>query len=247
MKKIAIYGKGGIGKSTVASNLAAAWGEKGKRVLQIGCDPKADSTLSLRGGQPLPTVLDTMRAKKDAFELSEVVKPGLHGIFCAEAGGPVPGVGCAGRGIITALEMLEKKKLMETCRPDVVLYDVLGDVVCGGFSMPMRTGYADEVYIVTSGENMSIYAAANIALALQNFKGRNYASLGGIIYNQRNQRGDIERVKELCQEFGTEIVGCIPESEEIFEAENQKKVLLEAFPDCKAAESFRTLAERILC
>ena len=145
MIKIAIYGKGGIGKSTTAANLSAALSEQGKKVMQIGCDPKADSTTLLRGEAPMKTVLELIREKKDDFDLSDMVREGFGGTVCVEAGGPPPGLGCAGRGIIAALEKLADKGAYEVYKPDVVIYDVLGDVVCGGFTMPMRGGYADKV------------------------------------------------------------------------------------------------------
>ena len=170
MIKIAVYGKGGIGKSTTVSNVAAVFASQGLRVMQIGCDPKADSTVLLRHGEKVETVLDLVRTRKENFTLEEMVKEGFAGVCCVEAGGPSPGLGCAGRGIIAALEILEKKGAYEKYRPDVVIYDVLGDVVCGGFSMPMRRGYADKVFVITSGENMAIHAAANIAMAVENFK-----------------------------------------------------------------------------
>ena len=163
MIKIAIYGKGGIGKSTTVSNVAAALAESGLKVMQIGCDPKADSTIQLRHGEPVPTVLDLYKEKKQSLQLEDMVRIGYNGVICVEAGGPTPGLGCAGRGIITALEKLKETGAYETYQPDVILYDVLGDVVCGGFTMPMRNGYADKVFILTSGENMAIHAAANIA------------------------------------------------------------------------------------
>ena len=166
MIKIAVYGKGGIGKSTTVSNVAAALAEQGLKVLQIGCDPKADSTILLRHGEEVPTVLHMYQEKKQNLKLEDIVKIGYKGIVCVEAGGPTPGLGCAGRGIITALEKLEETGAYEKYQPDVVLYDVLGDVVCGGFSMPMRNGYADKIFIVTSGENMAIHAGANIAMAV---------------------------------------------------------------------------------
>ena len=247
MKKIAIYGKGGIGKSTIVSNLSVALAEKGLRVMQIGCDPKADSTLGLRHGEPLPTVLETVRKKKNDFELEEIVKIGYAGVICVEAGGPIPGLGCAGRGIITALEKLEEKGAYEKYRPDVIFYDVLGDVVCGGFSMPMRSGYADEVYIVSSGENMSIYAAANIATAIENFKGRGYAKLGGIILNRRDVKNEMAKVKELCSDFHTEITGILERSGFVTEAEAQQKTVLEAYPDTDIAEDYRKLADKMVC
>ena len=156
MLKIAVYGKGGIGKSTTVSNMAVALAEKGLSVMQIGCDPKADSTIALRDGEPMPAVLDIYNEKKGNVTLEEITRIGYKGVVCVESGGPTPGLGCAGRGIITALEKLKETGAYEVYKPDVVLYDVLGDVVCGGFSMPMRSGYADYVFVVTSGENMSI-------------------------------------------------------------------------------------------
>ena len=189
MIKLAFYGKGGIGKSTTASNLAAVWASRGHRVLQIGCDPKADSTLLLRHGRELPCVLDAVRSRQP-FGLDDVVCEGYAGVLCAETGGPTPGLGCAGRGIITALEKLEEKGALERYRPDIVIFDVLGDVVCGGFAVPMREGYADYVFVLTSGENMAIHAAANIGLAVENFSKRGYAKLGGIILNRRDVRDE---------------------------------------------------------
>ena len=171
MLKIAIYGKGGIGKSTMTSNLAAAFAKLGKRVIQIGCDPKADSTINLLGGEPLMPVMEYMRKyDKEPEKLEEISRTGFGGILCIETGGPTPGLGCAGRGIIATFSLLEDMELFERFRPDVVLYDVLGDVVCGGFAAPIRKGYADDVLIVTSGEKMALYAANNIATAVENFQ-----------------------------------------------------------------------------
>lgn len=246
MIKIAVYGKGGIGKSTTVSNVAAALAEQGMKVMQIGCDPKADSTLQLRHGEPVPTVLELVNKRKNAFELEDMVRKGYGGVICVEAGGPTPGLGCAGRGIITALEKLKEKGAYETYRPDVVLYDVLGDVVCGGFSMPMRKGYADQVFIITSGENMSIHAAANIAMAVENFKNRGYASLGGLILNRRNVKREDEKVAELAEDFHTKIIGSLSHSEQVTLAEEQQKILLEAFPDSEMAEEYRHLARQIM-
>lgn len=245
MLKLAFYGKGGIGKSTVASNLSSAFARMGLTVMQIGCDPKADSTILLRGGEKIPTVLDLIRDRNDAFTLDDMVFPGSGGVLCVEAGGPVPGLGCAGRGIIAALEKLEQKGAYSVYQPDIVLYDVLGDVVCGGFTMPMRKGYADQVYILTSGEKMSVYAAANIAMALENFKGRGYASLGGLIFNRRNAEEEESRVQELAETFRTEITGEIGFSQEIRQAEKLGRTVVEAFPESVAAKQFSVLAETL--
>ena len=246
MIKLAFYGKGGIGKSTTVSNLAVALAESGLKVMQVGCDPKADSTINLRHGEDVPTVLDLVRERKDDFVLADMVREGYAGVVCVEAGGPTPGLGCAGRGIITALEKLAQKGAYETYQPDVVLYDVLGDVVCGGFSMPMRSGYADKVFILTSGENMSIHAAANIAMALENFKGRGYATLGGLILNRREVKNEDAKVEELADDLHTEIIGRLPRSETVQNAEELQKTVLEAFPDSEMAANYRTLAGAVL-
>ncbi len=246
MIKIAIYGKGGIGKSTTVSNLAAALADRGYKVMQIGCDPKADSTSMLRGTEPMRTVLDLVREKKDDFTLEDMVRVGYGGVICVEAGGPSPGLGCAGRGIIAALEKLKEKGAYEKYQPDIVFYDVLGDVVCGGFSMPMRGGYADKVFVITSGENMAIHAAANIAMAVENFKGRGYASLGGIILNRRNVKNEEEKVQELAEDIGSRIIGSLSRSETVQEAEEAGKTVIEAFPDSAMAEEYRVLADAVL-
>ncbi len=246
MKKFAIYGKGGIGKSTTVSNLSAAISNLGKKVMQIGCDPKADSTILITHGEKVNTTLDLIREKKDAFELSDMVRLGYNDIICAEAGGPTPGLGCAGRGIICALEKLEEKGAYKKYKPDVVFYDVLGDVVCGGFSMPMRKGYADKVFVITSGENMSIYAAANICIAMRNFKDRGYASLGGIILNKKNVKDEEKKVKELCKEFKTKIIGVLPYDEIVHKAEDMQMTVVEAFPDSSMAKSYIKLAKEVL-
>ncbi len=246
MIKIAVYGKGGIGKSTTISNVAAALAEEGYRVMQIGCDPKADSTILLRHNQPVHTVLDLIRKHKDDFTLEDMVVTGFSGVLCVEAGGPAPGLGCAGRGIIAALEKLEEKGAYERYRPDIILYDVLGDVVCGGFSMPMRKGYAGKVFIVTSGENMSIHAAANIAMAVEHFKKRGYAGMGGLILNRRNVRNEEEKVRELAGDFQTDIVASLPRSSLVTQAEEMGMCLMEAFPDSDMAGAYRVLARRML-
>ncbi|MBO6120110.1 MAG: AAA family ATPase [Lachnospiraceae bacterium] len=246
MKKIAIYGKGGIGKSTTVSNLSATLASSGKKVMQIGCDPKADSTRLLTNGKKIKTALDLIRDKKDNFELKDMVRLGFKDVVCAEAGGPTPGLGCAGRGIICALEKLEEKGAYVKYNPDIVFYDVLGDVVCGGFSMPMRSGYADKVFVVTSGENMSLYATANICMAIENFKGRGYAKLGGIILNKKNVKDEEKKVKELCKDFKTKIVGVLPYDEIVHKADDLDKTVIEAFPDSDMAKAYQKLAKEVL-
>jgi nitrogenase iron protein NifH len=246
MIKLAVYGKGGIGKSTTVSNLAAAMAKKGLKVMQIGCDPKADSTSSLHGGIKIPTVLELVRKYNDDFALDDMVCIGFKGVICVEAGGPVPGLGCAGRGIIAALEKLSQKGAYEKYKPDVVMYDVLGDVVCGGFSMPMRSGYADKVFIITSGETMSLHAAANISMAVENFKGRGYASIGGLILNRRNVQNENDRVQKLADDFHTKIAGTLDWSKTVQETEVLNKTVIEAFPDSEMTGQYHRLAKNIL-
>ena len=246
MIKIAVYGKGGIGKSTTISNLSAALSDMGYKVMQIGCDPKADSTANLHGKEKVETVLELVRKYKNEFALEDMVTEGYGGVICVEAGGPTPGLGCAGRGIIAALEKLAEKGAYDVYQPDIVFYDVLGDVVCGGFSMPMRGGYADKVFIVTSGENMAIYAAANIAMTIDGFKGRGYAELGGLILNRRNVKNEDAKVAELAEDIHTDVVAALSRSETVQDAEELKKTVIEAFPDSEMAQEYRALAKRLL-
>lgn len=246
MKRIAIYGKGGIGKSTTVCNIAAALAQEGYRVLQLGCDPKADSTSAHLGGARQATILDTIREKGEDFPLDHIVREGADGVLCAECGGPVPGAGCAGRGIVTAFETLKAHNAYEIYKPDVLLYDVLGDVVCGGFAMPLRSGYARDVFIVTSGEKMALYAAANIALAIDNFKGRNYARLSGLIQNSRSVKDEALLVAEMAEELHVPVTGILPRDGLVQLAEEQNTTVVSAFPDSELAKTYRALAKAMV-
>lgn len=247
MVKIAVYGKGGIGKSTTTSNLSAAFSRMGYRVMQIGCDPKSDSTKNLMGGEKVPTVLDQIREKgSDNIELEDIVFEGYNGVYCVEAGGPTPGIGCAGRGIITAFEKLQELGAYDVYQPDIVLYDVLGDVVCGGFAMPIRGGYADYVFIVTSGEMMAMFAATNISHAIQNFGKRGYAKLAGFIQNSRKVENEDELVEMVARENETQVIKIIPRDGAVQIAENDGMTVIEALPDSEMAEEYKDLAARVL-
>lgn len=246
MIKIAVYGKGGIGKSTTVSNVAAALAEKGLAVMQIGCDPKADSTIQLRHGREMRTVLDLYNEKKQNLKLEDMTTTGYQGVICVEAGGPTPGLGCAGRGIIATFQLLEDLKLFETYKPDVVLYDVLGDVVCGGFAAPIREGYAEKVLIVTSGEKMALYAANNISSAVRNFEDRSYARIFGIVLNHRNVENETEKVQAFAEKSHIPIVGEIPRSDEIIRYEDQGKTVIEGDRDSEISQRFFDLANLLL-
>ena len=245
MLKIAIYGKGGIGKSTITSNLAAAFASQGKRVIQIGCDPKADSTINLLGGQLLEPVMNYMRENDDDPTLDQIAREGFGGVLCIETGGPTPGLGCAGRGIIATFNLLEDLHLFETWKPDVVLYDVLGDVVCGGFAAPIREGYASKVLIVTSGEKMALYAANNINTAVQNFEDRGYARVAGIILNHRNVPDEDAKVQSFADEHGLPIVARVPRSDDINRFEDEGKTVIEGDPTLPVSQCFLDLATRL--
>lgn len=246
MIKIAIYGKGGIGKSTTASNLSAALSDMGYKVMQVGCDPKADSTGALCGGKKITTVLDAIREKGNAVALEDIVTEGDKGVICVEAGGPTPGVGCAGRGIITAFEKLEQLGAFGRYDPDVVIYDVLGDVVCGGFAMPIRGGYARNVFVVTSGEKMALYAAGNIAIAVDNFKARGYARLRGVILNCRNVEDELAKVVKFADDIDSRLISVIPRDETVQKAEALGMTVVSAFPESPMAEDYRKLARAVL-
>lgn len=243
MRRIAVYGKGGIGKSTTVGNVSAALAARGLKVIQIGCDPKADSTRAV-AGRKIPTVLETMRADPDP-ELEDVVFEGPNGVLCVECGGPRPGVGCAGRGIIAAFELLESLDMTSVYRPDVILYDVLGDVVCGGFAMPIRNGYARDVFVVTSGEMMALYAASNISYAVNDLTGDGYARLGGLIQNSRGVKDEDSLVDRAAEEMGTKVVHRLPRDPAVQRSEERGCTVVDGEPDSAMASSYRELAGKL--
>lgn len=245
IRSVAIYGKGGIGKSTTTSNLSAALADMGKRVIQIGCDPKSDSTNNLRGGRSIPTVLDAIRSGKKV-EVEDIVYEGFGGVLCIEAGGPEPGVGCAGRGIIAAIELLRQKKVFEEYRPDVVLYDVLGDVVCGGFSVPIREGVAEQVYTVTSADFMAVYAANNLFKGIQKYANSGGALFSGIIANSVALPVQREIIDDFASRTGTTIAEYVPRSDTITRSELLGQTAVEYDPDSEQANVYRSLARTLL-
>ncbi|MFR1379819.1 MAG: nitrogenase iron protein [Clostridium neonatale] len=244
LRQIAIYGKGGIGKSTTTQNLTAGLSELGKKIMVVGCDPKADSTRLLLNGLAQRTVLDTLREEGDDIELDAIMKTGFNGIKCVESGGPEPGVGCAGRGIITSIGMLESLGAY-TEDLDYVFYDVLGDVVCGGFAMPIREGKAKEIYIVASGEMMALYAANNICKGIKKYALKGGVRLGGIICNSRNVDREIELLRAFADELGTQLIHFVPRNNVVQRAEIRKKTVIDYSPEDKQADEYRELAKKI--
>ncbi len=245
LRQIAIYGKGGIGKSTTTQNLTAGLVEHGKKVMVVGCDPKADSTRLLLGGLAQKTVLDTIREEGDDIDLSRILKEGYGGTRCVESGGPEPGVGCAGRGIITSISMLENLGAY-TDDLDYVFYDVLGDVVCGGFAMPIREGKAQEIYIVASGEMMALYAANNISKGIQRYAKTGGVRLGGIICNSRNVDRELDLLRAFASELGTKLLYFVPRNNVVQHAEINKKTVIEYKPDSDQAQEYRNLAQAVI-
>ena len=245
MRQIAIYGKGGIGKSTTTQNLTAGLVEHGKKVMVVGCDPKADSTRLLLGGLAQKTVLDTLREEGEDVSLDHIVKEGFGGTRCVESGGPEPGVGCAGRGIITSINMLENQGAY-TDDLDFVFYDVLGDVVCGGFAMPIREGKAQEIYIVASGEMMALYAANNISKGIKKYARSGGVRLGGIICNSRNVDREIPLLRAFAKELNTQLLYFVPRDNIVQHAEINKQTVIQYKPTSAQAQEYRNLAEAII-
>jgi nitrogenase iron protein NifH len=244
IKQIAIYGKGGIGKSTTTSNLSAALSVAGYKVMQFGCDPKSDSTNTLRNGQYIPTVLDTLR-EKNVVNTAEVVFEGFNGVYCVEAGGPSPGVGCAGRGIITAVQLFKQQNTFEELDLDYVIYDVLGDVVCGGFAVPIREGIAEHVFTVSSADFMAIYAANNLFKGIYKYANNGGALLGGVIANSINQPYSRDIIDDFVRVTQTQVVEYVPRSVTVTQSELQGKTTIESAPDSAQAAVYRSLAEKI--
>lgn len=246
MRKIAIYGKGGIGKSTTTQNTVAALAELGKKIMVVGCDPKADSTRLLLGGLSQKTVLDTLRTEGEDLDLDDLVKTGFKGTRCVESGGPEPGVGCAGRGIITSINLLEQLgAYSETIGLDYAFYDVLGDVVCGGFAMPIRDGKAKEIYIVVSGEMMAMYAANNICKGIVKFAEAGGVRLGGLICNSRKVDNESELIEKLAEKLGTQMIHFIPRDNVVQRAEINRKTVIDFDATAAQADEYRTLAQAI--
>jgi len=246
MRKVAIYGKGGIGKSTTTQNTVAALAEMGKKVMVVGCDPKADSTRLLLNGLAQKTVLDTLREEGEDVELDDIRREGFGECMCTESGGPEPGVGCAGRGIITSINLLEQLgAFREEEHLDYVFYDVLGDVVCGGFAMPIREGKAQEIYIVCSGEMMAMYAANNICKGIRKFAEAGNVRLGGLICNSRKVDNEREMIQEFARRLGTQMVHFVPRDNDVQRAEIRKMTVIDWNAKCPQADEYRTLARSI--
>ncbi|MDY6824324.1 MAG: nitrogenase iron protein [Thermodesulfobacteriota bacterium] len=246
MRKVAIYGKGGIGKSTTTQNTVAGLAEMGNKIMVVGCDPKADSTRLLLGGLSQSTVLDTLREEGEDVELEDVRIAGFGGTLCTESGGPEPGVGCAGRGIITSINLLEQLgAYSEDEDIDYVFYDVLGDVVCGGFAMPMREGKAKEIYIVVSGEMMAMYAANNICKGILKFAESGGIRLAGLICNSRQVDNEAEMITAFAEKLGSRMIHFIPRDNMVQRAEINRNTVIEFDPEHSQADEYRTLAKKM--
>jgi nitrogenase iron protein NifH len=254
MRQIAFYGKGGIGKSTIASHFSYSAAEQGLKVLQVGCSPKNDSTNQLLTDFP-PTILDVLRSKEydyDEVKMDEIITEspmkfeGGGKIFCAESGGPEPGIGCGGKGVVEAIETLSHLKVFDELKVDVVIYDILGDVVCGGFSLPIRKGYAKETYVVTSGELESLYQVTNVSKAIRRFDKRSGSKLGGLIVNLRRMKNELDIVNNFADLVGTKIIGIVPYSQTVKECGGEGKSVFEGAPGCEEIAIYRKIAEDIL-
>src|SRR5664279_4681906 len=245
LRQVAFYGKGGIGKSTTSQNTLAALAEMGQKILIVGCDPKADSTRLILHAKAQDTIL-SLAAEQGSFEdleLEEVMKVGYRGIRCVESGGPEPGVGCAGRGVITSINFLEENGAYEDI--DYVSYDVLGDVVCGGFAMPIRENKAQEIYIVCSGEMMAMYAANNIAKGIVKYANSGSVRLAGLICNSRETAREDELISALAAKIGTTMIHFVPRDNVVQRAEIRRMTVIEYEPEHKQAEEYRQLATKI--
>ncbi|WP_289153499.1 nitrogenase iron protein [uncultured Salipiger sp.] len=245
LRQIAFYGKGGIGKSTTSQNTLAALVELGQKILIVGCDPKADSTRLILNSKAQDTVLHMaaeMGSVED-LELEDVLKVGYQDIKCVESGGPEPGVGCAGRGVITAINFLEENGAYEDV--DYVSYDVLGDVVCGGFAMPIRENKAQEIYIVMSGEMMALYAANNIAKGILKYANSGGVRLGGLICNERQTDKELELAEAMAAKLGSKLIHFVPRDNIVQHAELRRQTVLQYAPESKQADEYRQLAQKI--
>mgnify|MGYP002713987934 FL=1 len=245
LRQIAFYGKGGIGKSTTSQNTLAALVELDQRILIVGCDPKADSTRLILHAKAQDTVLHLAAeaGSVEDLELSDVVKIGYKNIKCVESGGPEPGVGCAGRGVITAINFLEENGAYDDV--DYVSYDVLGDVVCGGFAMPIRENKAQEIYVVMSGEMMALYAANNISKGILKYANSGGVRLGGLICNERQTDREYDLADALAKRLGSQLIHFVPRDNIVQHAELRRQTVLEYAPDSKQADEYRQLANKI--
>ncbi|OGS90295.1 MAG: nitrogenase iron protein [Gallionellales bacterium GWA2_60_18] len=245
LRQIAFYGKGGIGKSTTSQNTLAALAEMGQKILIVGCDPKADSTRLILHAKAQDTVLSLAAeaGSVEDLEIEDVIRVGFSGIRCVESGGPEPGVGCAGRGVITAINFLEENGAYDNM--DYISYDVLGDVVCGGFAMPIRENKAQEIYIVMSGEMMAMYAANNIAKGILKYANTGSVRLGGLVCNERQTDREYELADALAKKLNTTLIHFVPRDNTVQHAELRRMTVLEYDTDSKQAGEYRTLAKKI--
>ena len=245
MQRIAVYGKGGVGKSVIATTLSVYYARQGEAVLHVGCDPKRDSSVRLlQSGETLPTVLEVLAAEPNLASAHSVLHTGRHGIVCCESGGPEPGVGCGGRGVAKTLEFLDEMEVIASEDYQVVLFDVLGDVVCGGFAAPLRKGFAEKILIVVSEEPMALFAANNISKAINTYR-RNGVYLGGLVANLKSERADRPLIERFAEALSTRILAYIPRDGQVQAAERQQRTVIETAPESPAALALSELARQV--
>ncbi|MCR4295026.1 MAG: P-loop NTPase [Elusimicrobia bacterium] len=239
---IVVYGKGGVGKSTTCAHLAMSFARDGRKVLLLGCDPKADTSLRLMGGRRPATIVD-MVTGLEGHEFRDLVTTSRPGLDVLETGGPPPGQGCGGRSVATLCQYLEDHS-RELSGYDTLIFDVLGDLVCGGFVAPLRFGLGRDVYIVSSEETASLFAANNI-VKVASAPYHEGVFVGGIIFNLRQNDARPEHLEAFAARLGIGITAVIPRDNDILDSEEDGRTVFEHAPKGEAAARFRALAAAI--
>lgn len=246
MERIAFYGKGGIGKSTIATSASLILARKNHRVLHVGCDPKHDSSLVLvKDPNKFKTVVDQIFSGAEDLEPEDLIMEGIEGIHCVESGGPQAGRGCGGRAVSRSFEVFEEIELVDSDLYDTVVYDVLGDVVCGGFAAPMRRSARSKVVVVLSEEMMAAYAANRIAAAVTQFRS-NGIVLAGLVVNLKNNQADLSPIARFAKALNTVVLGVIPRDPLVCEAEIYRKSIVDYAPHSPVAKEISSIVDKVL-